>query len=203
MTKRQSATKSVGIQQKAKRSSGETPHDDEDLRHHDGDHVDAPGPNASSTSDSKRPTKKQKTTDDAVKPHVQAALASDTKDGPADGVKPAVRRRGRPRKNVEPEDAAWEVEAVLGVRYASDSTEDAPRFQYAVKWAGAAGGETSWWTPESLQNDQLVLLGLSKSIANGNVWFENVRQPKSEDEGALVEPESEPEPELEPEPATI
>lgn len=161
-------------------------------------HDDAASPSAS-TSKSRRPAKKQKTAAAAAavvdKPSITAAIASDTTVGPAAAVKPAGARRGRPpKKNKEAEHTEWEVEAVIGVRYASDSTEAGPRFQYAVKWAGSAGGETSWWTPESLQNDRLVLLGLSKSIANGTVWFEQVPQPEGEDEGALIEPEPEPEP---------
>lgn len=93
-----------------------------------------------------------------------------------------ARRRGRPKKNPE-----WEVEAILGARHARDSTADEPRFQYAVRWASSAGGETSWWTAESLQNDRLVVLQLSKSIAAGTVWFEHTPQPDNEEEGALVE----------------
>lgn len=91
------------------------------------------------------------------------------------------RGRGRPKKNVE-----WEVEAIVAARHASDSTRDEPRFQYAVRWASSAGGETSWWTAESLQNDPLVLLELSKSLADGSVTFKHTRQPDDEEEGALV-----------------
>lgn len=93
-----------------------------------------------------------------------------------------ARRRGRPKKGPE-----WEVDAILGARHARDSTADEPRFQYAVRWASSAGGETSWWTAESLQNDRLVVLELSKSIAAGTVWFEHTPQPVNEMEGALVE----------------